>query len=277
MATARDVVEGKPVRCPLHPALVHFPLAAFTLGVALDIASWIAPHAELQFGRASFIALAVGVVTALLAAVTGFVDYSDIRTDHPAKKTATLHMALNLVSVALFAVSLGLRYGHMDVAPTPGWPFGLALVGFAILGYSGYLGGVLVYDDGIAVGRHRRRTPTPDHTIIASKQAAGDYAVPGIADLRPGEIRRVSAGGTIAAVTKVGGRLCAFQEFCTHRYGPLSEGKIEHGRVVCPWHGSTFDTATGKVTQGPAKIDLRSFPTEETNGAVRLRIPPLKK
>lgn len=276
MAAIKDVLEGKPVRCPLHPAIVHFPLAAFFLGVALDIASWIAPHPELHFGPAAFVAIAAGVGTALLAAIVGFVDYSDIRSDHPAKKTATLHMALNLVAVALFALSLGLRYDHTDVVPTSGWPFGLGLAAAAILGYSGYLGGLLVYDDGIGVGRHRRRTPTPERTIAAQKLSTGDFAVPGALDLRDGEIIRVSASGTIIAIAKSGGRTCAFQEFCTHRYGPLSEGTLKDGRVVCPWHGSAFDPCTGKVSAGPAKVDLRTFPIETANDIVRLRVPPRK-
>jgi glycine betaine catabolism B len=34
--------------------------------------------------------------------------------------------------------------------------------------------------------------------------------------------------------------------------GPLAQGKLEGFEVQCPWHGSKFDTRTGKVTRSPA-------------------------
>ena len=39
---------------------------------------------------------------------------------------------------------------------------------------------------------------------------------------------------------------------CTHELGPLAEGTFADGCVTCPWHGSTFRLADGKVVRGPA-------------------------
>lgn len=268
MPSPKELLEGKPLRCPLHVALVHLPLALFPLGVALDCASWIWPRPELHLVRAAFIALAAGVGTGVIASIAGMVDYTSIRNDHPSKKTATLHMLLNVVAIGLFAASLGLRYANLDLDRTAALPLFVALAGLGLLGYSGYLGGTLVYDDGVGVGRHRRRTPLPE-TTIERPASDGKPVEIGAAPLVPeGGTARVSVGGTIATVARSEGRLCAFQEFCTHRYAPLSEGKIENGEVVCPWHGSRFSTATGKVTKGPAKVDLRTFPVEEREGKV---------
>src|SRR3954469_3226277 len=114
MAALKDVLEGKPLRAPLHPLLVHLPIALLPLGVILDVASWIVQRPELALVRCAFLCLVAGIGTGLLAALFGMVDYTDIRDDHPAKKTATLHLVLNVVALGLFAVSAGLRYSTLD-------------------------------------------------------------------------------------------------------------------------------------------------------------------
>ena len=64
------------------------------------------------------------------------------------------------------------------------------------------------------------------------------------------------------------GELHAFQEFCTHRYGPLSEGTVDGANIVCPWHRSCFETRTGKVTGGPAEVELKTYPVRERDGRI---------
>src|SRR4051794_12391991 len=94
----KDLLEGKPLKHPLHTMLVHLPIGLFSLSFLLDLASLLWPDAA-RFVPAAFYSLVFRVFTALLAAIPGFVDYTDIRTDHPAKRTATAHMILNLVAV----------------------------------------------------------------------------------------------------------------------------------------------------------------------------------
>src|SRR5438874_13703210 len=87
----KDILEGKPLRHPIHPMLVHFPIGFFILSLLLDLATFLFPATPLLL-RTSFYAILFGVITALVAAVPGFIDYSDIRNDHPAKRIATAHM-----------------------------------------------------------------------------------------------------------------------------------------------------------------------------------------
>lgn len=272
MPALKDIIEGKPFRTPLHPALVHLPIALFPLSVALDLATRIISRPATTLVQAAFVCLLVGLATALLAAVFGIVDYIDIRDDHPAKKTATAHFILNLVAVGLFALSAGLRFSALDEPQTQGLPLLISLLGVGVLGYSGFLGGVLVYDDGIGVGRHRRRTKLPAATIVMQTNGQ-PVAVANETDLALGETLRVSIDGTIVTVARGEDGVHAFQEFCTHRYGPLSEGLIKGCEVTCPWHGSRFDVRTGKVTAGPAKLDLRTFQVECRDGKIWLRPP----
>jgi uncharacterized protein YbjT (DUF2867 family)/nitrite reductase/ring-hydroxylating ferredoxin subunit len=62
-----------------------------------------------------------------------------------------------------------------------------------------------------------------------------------------------------AAVFNVAGSFCATQAKCTHRQGPLSEGKLDGSTVTCPIHGSQFNVCTGELLRGPAKDPLKTY------------------
>jgi uncharacterized membrane protein/nitrite reductase/ring-hydroxylating ferredoxin subunit len=276
----KDFLEGKPLRHPLHPMLVHFPIGLFLLSLLLDLASLAFPWVP-NLVRDSFYAMLLGVITALIAAVPGVVDYTDIRSDHPAKRTATTHLTFNLIVVALYGINLGVRSSLLVDPQIHSVPLILSFIGIALLSVSGYLGGRLVYDAGISVGRHKRRTPTPESTLhlfmanLASNENSDVIFVPiPEADrLGEGETLRVEIDGQVITIAKIDQGFYAFQEFCTHRFGPLSEGTFKDFNVQCPWHNSCFDVRTGKVTQGPAKVDLKTFTIEIRDGKVAVGLP----
>lgn len=76
-----------------------------------------------------------------------------------------------------------------------------------------------------------------------------------LSDVPPGSALLVGK----VAVFNVGGKLCATQNACTHRQGPLSKGALEGSKVTCPWHGSQFDVSTGAVLRGPAMEPLKTY------------------
>ena len=61
------------------------------------------------------------------------------------------------------------------------------------------------------------------------------------------------------AVFNVAGSLCATQAKCTHRGGPLSEGKLDGSTVTCPWHRTQFNVSTGAVLRGPATEPIKTY------------------
>ena len=82
-----------------------------------------------------------GIITALIAAVPGFIDWLSIE-DRKLGQVGLIHMVLNLAAVALFAVDWWLRYSVRASDPIV---FVLSLVGVALISISGWLGGTLVH------------------------------------------------------------------------------------------------------------------------------------
>jgi uncharacterized membrane protein/nitrite reductase/ring-hydroxylating ferredoxin subunit len=279
----KDFLHGKPLRHPLHTFLVHFPISLLVLSLVLDLSS-LAFSSVPGLVRGAFYALLVGIVAALLAAIPGFVDYNEIPRDGPSRRIATAHMALNLIAVFLFAVGAGLRWSALDMDRIAPLPLVLSIVAVGLLMVSGYLGGCMVYDDGVGVGRHLRKTPAHAETLrfstadAASKkwEQRGEVVlvpVVGADGLEEHDMLRVEIDRQVMVIVKINGRFHAFQEFCTHRFGPLSMGHLDGETVVCPWHRSCFDAKTGKVTDGPAKVDLKSFDIEMRDGKVCVAMP----
>jgi nitrite reductase/ring-hydroxylating ferredoxin subunit len=79
-----------------------------------------------------------------------------------------------------------------------------------------------------------------------------DYMEVGCVDDFPtGEMKKVQLLGEEVLVVNVEGRIYAIGNKCTHQGGPLDEGELEGRVVICPWHGGTFDLATGKTIAPP--------------------------
>lgn len=271
----KHLLQGRPFGHPLHPILNHFPIALFVISLLFDIATLLG-YGGNAFVLAAFYTMLLGVVMGVLASVTGLADYLDIRADHPGKRNATLHMGLNLAMLVLYALNLNLRNGDLGAGSTPVLPLLLSVAGVGIIGVSGYLGGQLVYDDGVGVGRHLRRADAPPQTLkVLSSRARPDgfVAVADEGTLSEGARLRVQVDRTVMSVAKIEGKTYAFQEFCTHRFGPLSEGNFHGYEVQCPWHQSCFDVRTGKVTNGPAKVDLNVYESKVEGGKVLVRVP----
>lgn len=267
----KALLQGRPLKYPLHAILVHFPVGLWVLSLVLDLSTVLfGPNYPLV--RGAFFAMVGGTIMAVLAAIPGLVDWADIRADHPAKKVATNHMWLNIGAIVLYLINISLRLGQLNDVRTSTLPLVLSVAGVLIISVSGYLGGMAVYDDGTGVGRHRRYIDTPRETVHAESGKGNQFIAVADADsLKDGEMLRAEVNGNVMAIGRSGEHFYAFQEFCTHRYGPLSEGALRDGQIQCPWHRSCFDIRSGKVTQGPAKDDLKTFEVQVRDGKIMVR------
>jgi len=82
--------------------------------------------------------------------------------------------------------------------------------------------------------------------------------VMGVAELPPpGEAREAACGERLICIANAGGALSAMDNVCPHRGGPLGQGIVEEGKLICPWHAWAFDVKTGVAVYTPqAKVDV---------------------
>ena len=78
------------------------------------------------------------------------------------------------------------------------------------------------------------------------------------------EVKEFPCGGKMICVANVDGEILAMDNTCLHRGGPLGEGVIEGGKVICPWHGWAWDPKTGEAPAPGAKIAV--YPVKIENG-----------
>ena len=71
---------------------------------------------------------------------------------------------------------------------------------------------------------------------------------------RPGQAREFNAGPRTLCIANIDGVIRALDNECPHRGGPLAEGMIENGKLICPWHAWTFDPATGATDASQERV-----------------------
>ncbi len=146
-------LKGKWLGHPLHPALVHIPVALWPAALLFDVLSRAGMGGNLLV-RLSFYAIAVGLATALLAVPTGLVDWSSIKREKPAWKIGLYHMIINGIVILLSAANLGTRVSHFRAATeVNGVGLWFSVAATVLLLVGGYLGGLMVFDHGISVAR----------------------------------------------------------------------------------------------------------------------------
>ena len=83
----------------------------------------------------------------------------------------------------------------------------------------------------------------------------------------PGEAKEFEIAGKTICVANVNGTITAIDNVCLHMGGPLGQGYINGGKIVCPWHGWEYDAKTGQLFDDPkSKLDL--YPIKVENGDV---------
>ena len=78
------------------------------------------------------------------------------------------------------------------------------------------------------------------------------------------------ANQEIAVFRQRDGSLFATQNRCPHRQGPLSEGLVGSGRVICPLHAHQFNLETGCGPDGTECVEVYSV--QEINGNIVLNM-----
>lgn len=96
-----------------------------------------------------------------------------------------------------------------------------------------------------------------------------------IEEIPVGEGRAYVVEGDQVAVFRLrDGSLRALEAICPHRGGPLADGLIDEGVVVCPLHGFTYDLVTGAelANGGPAASAYTA--AVDADGTMRVSATP---
>lgn len=130
---------------PIHPMLVAFPIAFYT---ASFVGYWAFHFTNLEpfWFDVAYVANVAGVITAILAAVPGFIDWAfGVPTGSPAKATGLLHMLCNVIALVLFTVSAFLNRDQLQSTNPHALPgVILSALGILFTGMAAFLGWKMV-------------------------------------------------------------------------------------------------------------------------------------
>lgn len=129
---------------PIHPKLVAFPITFYFLTVLGFIVYQVQP--DVFWFKLAYFSNFAAVLTALVAAVPGFIDWAfGVPKETAARKDGLIHMVLNLITLGMFAINAYLIWGTWD-APYVGTGTNIFLtaVGALIVGAASYYGWVMI-------------------------------------------------------------------------------------------------------------------------------------
>jgi len=247
----KNAMHGVWLGHPLHPVFTDIPLGAWTTGLVLDAVA--AQSGDRGVERAADVAMAVGLAGAAAAAVTGLTDWSE--TSGRARRTGLVHGLLNIAATTLYAAAYALRKSGSRGAGQS-----CAIAGYGIAIGAAWFGGDLVYGQQIGV-THALPDGPDEFTPVALAT-----------DLAEQSMRHVHTDEIDLVVARQQGRVCALAHKCTHLGGPLSEGTLKDGSVVCPWHGSEFALDDGHVINGPATQAEPAYEAREQDGGIWVKL-----
>ncbi|MGA7297461.1 MAG: DUF2231 domain-containing protein [Rhodanobacteraceae bacterium] len=134
------------MRHPIHPMLVHFPVACWSIATIADLAS---PHYGKSAWELAGTLMTIGIVMALPAMLTGLVELIQVPDEDAAMRDAYLHMGVMVLAFAFYVASLMMRIDAMHLVAPGGHAIVVSACGFLTLLIGGWLGGRLVFGHGI--------------------------------------------------------------------------------------------------------------------------------
>jgi nitrite reductase/ring-hydroxylating ferredoxin subunit len=199
------------------------------------------------------VAIAVGILSMLLAALAGYADYLDL--EGKTRRFGTVHSSLMLVALVFYLVSFVMR---LSATPSPAEVW-LSVIGLVIVIGGAYVGGELVYNLGTQVDRHAWRGGGTKWTALDTT------------DIPPDRPVKARAGAQTLVVVRKGTGLEALHDVCAHQGCSLSEGTLAGDAIECQCHGSRFRLRDGLVVRGPAVYDQPHYEVRETDGKIEVR------
>jgi nitrite reductase/ring-hydroxylating ferredoxin subunit/uncharacterized membrane protein len=239
----KNLLSGTFLGHPLHPLLVTVPIGSWVAAAVFDLVG---------DRRGAQRLIGMGILGALPTMASGASDWS--YTNGAEQRVGLVHATSNSVTLGAYALSWWERRRGNH-----GRGVAWSALGVTTVSIGGWLGGHMSYALGVGVDTTAFQHTDEDWTPAGAA-----------ADVREGELTAGDAGGVPVLLTRRGGKVVAMADRCTHRGGPLHEGWLEEGCIVCPWHESAFDL-DGAVVRGPATRPQLVYEVQERDGQVLVR------
>ena len=251
--TARNVLDGVWFEAPLHPAFTDAPIGSWTATAAFDGLDLATDSKAMR--NAADASLAVGVVGALGAAVTGFSDWRYLSGG--SRRMGIAHALLNTIGLVLSVASLILRAAGRRNAGRLTF-----LAGYSVSGMAAHAGGELSYHYGLRVDHNAFQGSGPDEfTPVLDED-----------ELRENSMLRVEVDGAAVLLSRSSsGDICAISAVCNHFGGPLEQGDREGDTIVCPWHKSRYNLCSGEAIDGPTVFPQPLYETRVRDGKIEVK------
>jgi uncharacterized membrane protein len=136
--------------------LVSFPIAFWSAVIVTD--SIAAGTHDPFWSRMSVVLIVMGTLTAIPAAVFGYIDYQTAPMSRAAKRVGGQHMLWSLGTIAAFPLAYVLRAS--DWAARPG--IALTIVGSLVLLVAGYYGSELANRHRVGIAERPAGAPLED-------------------------------------------------------------------------------------------------------------------
>lgn len=131
---------------PLHPVMIHFPVAALMALVASDLAFWYTN--DPFWARTGLWLAGVGAFGGWIASVAGIIDLVTVKRIRRLI-TGWSHAIVAVVMLSLASLNWLLRLN--DPSAIMPWGLTVSLVTGGLIALAGWLGGQLVYEHAVGV------------------------------------------------------------------------------------------------------------------------------
>lgn len=113
--------------------------------------------------------------------------------------------------------------------------------------------------------------PLADWHPQSGPRVGGEVCIGAMEAIPPGQGRAFHIGvETVAVFRQRDGRVFALQNRCPHRGGPLADGILGAGTVLCPLHAWKIRVDSGECETEPCR--LRTYPVRVDAGLIYVRI-----
>ncbi len=251
----QDFLNGSWLGHPLHPVLTDVVVGGFTMLIILDLVSLIFGA---NFRDPSLIILGLTTLAGIATILSGLTDFKDTATGDE-RNVTTLHGYTNVASILIYAIAFFVRLGGSETTGQI-----LAIIGYLVISVGAFIGGHVVFKYGYMV----------NHNAFSRGRRAKEFTpiMPAV-ELAENTPTKAALGPTALVLVRRGDVVYALKETCSHAGGPLSEGQLQGGAIVCPWHASHFRLSDGAVVHGPAHTRQVAYRARIQAGQVEVEGP----